>query len=288
MTGFFYADTARTRLLHFVHCGRQQAHILALTELCQTFPDHQDFMKWYSAIALYSDYVKKITRYTAPYNMFPASIYNDSEYLHTPVSRRESFRQQVLRGIPLGKGNYLRLFPVWMDYRGNFGTLLPEAQALANAADLRGDLASAQLATQQLEWIIGKNPFAASTMWGEGYDFTPFYSPSSGEIVGSLPVGIQTRDEKDVPYWPVQSTWTYKEIWGHPTGRWIWLMRNLYGPSLVEGQSVAAVVCKEAVTGQEFTAEPDPVTGQFRIMLPEGKYSVRSAAAPSAVSAAAP
>jgi hypothetical protein len=82
-----------------------------------------------------------------------------------------------------------------MDYRGNFGTLLPEAQALANAADLRGDLASAQLATQQLEWIIGKNPFAASTMWGEGYDFTPLYSPSSGEIVGSLPVGIQTRIE---------------------------------------------------------------------------------------------
>jgi hypothetical protein len=195
MRGFFFADTARTRLLHFVHRGRQQAHILALTELCQTFPEHPDFMKWYSAVALYSDYVKKITRYTAPYNMFPASIYNDSEYLHTPVSRRESFRQQVLRGIPLGKGNYLRLFPVWMDYRGNFGTLLPEAQALANAADLRGDLASAQLATQQLEWIIGKNPFAASTMWGEGYDFTPLYSPSSGEIVGSLPVGIQTRIE---------------------------------------------------------------------------------------------
>jgi hypothetical protein len=90
-----------------------------------------------------------------------------------------------------------------------------------------------------------------------------------------------------VPYWPVQSTWTYKEIWGHPTGRWIWLMRNLYGPSLVEGPAAATVICKEVVTGQEFTAEPDPVTGQFRIMLPEGKYSVRSAAAPSAVSPAA-
>ncbi len=140
MTGFFYADTARTRLLHFVHRGRQQAHILALTELCQAFPDHPDWMKWYSAITLYSDYVKKVAGYTAPYDLLPASIYNDSEYLKTPESRRESFRQQVLKGIPLGKGNYLRLFPVWMDYRGNFGTILPEAQALANAASLRGDL----------------------------------------------------------------------------------------------------------------------------------------------------
>lgn len=278
MTGFFYADTTRTRLLHFVHRGRQQAHILALTELCQAFPDHPDWMKWYSAITLYSDYVKKVAAYTEPYNLLPASIYNDSEYLKTPESRRESFRQQVLKGIPLGKGNYLRLFPVWMDYRGNFGTILPEAQALANAAALRGDLASAQLATHQLEWIIGRNPFAQSAMWGEGYDFTPLYSPSSGDIVGALPVGIQTREAEDVPYWPIQSTWTYKEVWGHPTGRWIWLMRNLYGPSLVEGQAATTVLFKERTTGQEITAEADPATRRFRIMLPEGQYTIRSAA----------
>src|SRR5882762_5018996 len=126
----------------------------------------------------------------------PASIYNDSEYLQVPESRRESFRKQVLNGISLGKGHYLRLFPVWMDYRGHFGTILPEAQALANIGWLRGDLAAAQLATHQLEWIIGRNPFAESTMWGEGFDFTPLYSPSSGELVGALPVGIQSPEDK--------------------------------------------------------------------------------------------
>lgn len=288
MTGFFYADTARTRLLHFVHRGRQQAHILALTELCQAFPDHPDWMKWYSAVTLYSDYVKTVAKYTEPYNVLPASIYNDSEYLKTPESRRESFRQQVLNGIPLGKGNYLRLFPVWMDYRGHFGTILPEAQALANAAYLRGDLAATQLATHQLEWVIGRNPFAESAMYGEGYDFTPLYSPSSGDIVGALPVGIQTLEAKDIPYWPIQSTWTYKEVWGHPTGRWIWLMRNLSGPSLVQGQAAATVVFKENTTGQEIMAEPDPTTMHFRVMLPEGQYTIRSkddAAIPSTADA---
>jgi hypothetical protein len=205
----------------------------------------------------------------------PASVYNDSEYLRVPQSRRESFQKQVLNGIALGKGNYLRLFPVWMDYRGHFGTILPQAQSLVNAAQLRGDLASAQLSEHQLEWIIGRNPFCQSTMYGEGYDFPPLYSPSSGDIVGALPVGIQTLEENDIPYWPVQTNWTYKEIWVHPVGRWIWLMRDLSGPALVEGQANTAVEFKEITNGQTIVAEPDPSTGQFRAMLPEGKYSLR-------------
>ena len=117
-------------------------------------------------------------------------------HLHRPTSigaclrrRRESFRNQVLNGIPLGEGHYLRLFPVWMDYRGHFGTILPQAQALMNAAHLRGDLESAALAQRQVEWIIGRNPFSQSTMYGEGYDFPPLYAPFPGNIVGALPGG---------------------------------------------------------------------------------------------------
>ena len=275
-TGFFYTSPEKDRVLHFVHRGRDQAHILALIELCRAFPDHPDWMKWYSAVTLYSEYLKGIAKYTEPYSVMPASIYNDSEYLKVPESRRESFKKQVLNGIPLGRGNYLRLFPVWMDYRGHFGTILPQAQSLINAAHLRGDLPSAQLSEHQLEWVIGRNPFSESTMYGEGYDFVPLYTPSSGDMVGALPVGIQTREESDAPYWPVQSTWTYKEIWVHPVARWVWLMRDLSGPALVEGQASAVVEFKEVTTGQQIMVEPDGPTGRFRTMLPEGKYTVRS------------
>lgn len=274
LTGFFYTGTSKDRILHFVHRGRDQAHILALTKLCKTFPDHPDWMKWYSAVTLYAEYLKNIAKYTSPYNVMPASIYNDSEYLHVPESRREPFRKQVLAGIPLGKGNYLRLFPVWMDYRGHFGTILPQAQSLISAALLRNDLASAELSGQQPEWIIGRNPFAESMMYGEGYDFPPLYSPSSGDMAGALPVGIQTKEEKDIPYWPVQNMWTYKEVWVHPVARWIWLMKDLAGPALVEGFSTSKVKFKEAATGEETTVEPDPVSGRFRAMLPQGKYRV--------------
>jgi len=270
--GFFYTGPEKDHILHYCHRGRSQGPILALVQLCDAFPGHPDWMKWYSAVAMYADYLKTIAEYTSPYGVFPASVYKNDEYISVPESRRESFRLQVLQGIHLGKGYYLRLFPVWMDYRGHFGTILPQAQALANAARLRGDPAAATLAQHQLEWIIGRNPFSQSTMWGVGYDYTPLYAPFPGDIAGALPVGIQTRGERDVPYWPVQNTWTYKEVWSHPTSRWIWLMRDLAGPALVEGKAIGTVVFRETSTGRSYTVESDPETRQFSAWLPEGTY----------------
>jgi hypothetical protein len=272
--GFFYTGTNKSRILHYCHRGREQAPILALTRLCDSFPNHRDWMKWYSAVALYSEYLKAVAKCTEPYGMIPASIYQADEYLSVPESRRESFREQVLNGILLGSGRYLRLFPVWLDYRGNFGTILPQAQALVNAAHLRGDLESATLAQHQAEWLVGRNPFSQSTMYGEGYDFPPLYAPFPGNLVGALPVGIQTRADHDVPYWPVQSTWTYKEVWVHPVGRWIWLMRDLAGPALVEGKADAALEFVPAGSKQAILTI-QPVNGQFRATLPEGRYTVK-------------
>jgi hypothetical protein len=276
LLGFFYAGTNQSRILHYCHRGRDQAPILALTRLCDALPNHPDWMKWYSAVAFYSEYLKNIAKYTEPYTMMPASIYEANEYLSVPESRRESFRRQVLNGIPLGNGRYLRLFPVWLDYRGNFGTVLPQAQALADAAHLRNDLESANLAQHQAEWIVGRNPFSQSTMYGEGYDFPPLYAPFPGNLVGALPVGIQTRAENDVPYWPVQATWTYKEVWVHPVGRWLWLMRDLAGPALVEGKADAPFEFVSAGPKQKAIVRVHPVNGRFQTTLPEGRYIVKS------------
>jgi hypothetical protein len=275
LTGFFYTSTAKDRILHYCHRGREQAPTMALAALCNAFPDHPDWMKWYSSVTLYSEYLKTISKYSAPYYLNASSVYVDTEYRHVPESRSESFRKQVLNGIPLGNGHYLRIFPVWMDYRGSFGTILPQAQALASAAALRGDAASAQLAAHQLEWIIGRNPFAESTMYGEGYDFTPLYTPSSGDMVGALPVGIETKGENDAPYWPVQSMWTYKEVWVHPVTNWIWLLSAIEGPAMVEGEATDPVTFKEVDTRKTVAVKPDG-TGHFKTALPEGKYEVNS------------
>ncbi len=276
LTGFFYTSPAKDNVLHYCHNSREQMPVIALAHLCNAFPNHPDWMKWYSAVTLFSQYVQTTATYTEPYGMLTSSIYQDDEYSLVPETRRESFRKQVLNGVPLGAGHYLRLFPVWMDYRGNNGTVLSRTQALAMVARLRGNLDLEQLSQRQLEWVIGRNPFSESTMWGEGYDFPPLYTPMSGDIVGGLPVGIQTRGDNDVPYWPVQSTWTYKEIWQNPVARWMFLMHDLSGPALVEGESRAAVEFKEATSGQVIEVKPDAATGHFRAMLPEGKYTVHS------------
>jgi hypothetical protein len=276
LLGFFYTGPAKDRILHYCHRGREQAPTIALTRLCDAFPNHPDWMKWYSAVALHSQYLKAVSRYTEPYGVIPASIYTGDEYQSVPESRRESFRNQVLQGIALGKDHYLRLFPVWLDYRGHFGTILPQAQALINAAHLRGDLELDALAQRQAQWIVGRNPFSQSAMYGEGHDFAPLYAPFPGNVVGALPVGFQTRADNDVPYWPAQSTWTYKEVWVHPVASWIGLMRDLAGPALVEGEAEGQVEFIPANSGRKAVITPNLDKGRFRTLLPGGNYTVRS------------
>jgi hypothetical protein len=112
-------------------------------------------------------------------------------------------------------------------------------------------------------------------MYGEGYDFSPFYTPSSGDIVGALPVGIQTRSESDIPYWPVQSTWTYKEVWVHPVSQWMGLMRDIDGPAVVQGKADGTVEFRSLQSGQLTNIEPDSF-GQFKAMITRGEYLVKS------------
>jgi len=275
MTGFFYTSTKKDHILHYVHRGNEQATILALTQLCDLFPDHPDWMSWYSTVVLHSEYMKRIASYTYPYNVMPASIYSDQEYLLAPESRSAYFKQQVLNGIPLGQGHYLRLFPVWMDYRGHFGVILPQAQALMYAGKLRGKIELSNLAQHQAEWVIGRNPFSQSTMYGEGYDFPPLYSVMSGDMVGGLPVGIQTRGNSDVPYWPVQNTWTYKEIWTRPVIRWLWLMKDLSGPAQLSVKSNTPVELENLSTGQKIQLNTHDYSNLHSGAIPEGTYSIK-------------
>jgi hypothetical protein len=131
--------------------------------------------------------------------------------------------------MPMGDNWYLRAFPVWFARRGNFGILLSQAKALSTVSRLRGDSAGLDLAQRQAQWIVGRNPFVQSTMYGEGYDWAQQYSVSSGDFVGSLPVGMQSRGTTDLPYWPSANMYVYKEVWVHPSSRWLWLMADLVG-----------------------------------------------------------
>jgi hypothetical protein len=284
LVGFFYTNPTKKEIFHQFHRGNDQAPIVALTRLCEAFPDHPDWIEWYSVVALYTEYQKTKAAITEPYNVLPAYVYRDDEYLHIAEgdryqSSREAYRKQVLQGMEMGDGYYLKAFPVWFARRGNYGVLLSQAKGLSAGAHLRGDLAAAHLAEKQLQWVVGRNPFVQSTMWGEGYDFAQQYSVSSGDIVGSLPVGMMTRDNRDTPYWPAQNCYVYKEVWGHPSARWLWLMVDLAGSAVVEGQvrsgAVDPIEFEDSLTRQVHSVTPDPADGSFRVSLPHGQYRAR-------------
>jgi hypothetical protein len=115
-------------------------------------------------------------------------------------------------------------------------------------------------------------------MYGEGYDYAPQYTAMSGDIVGSLPVGIKMLGNHDLPYWPATNSWNYKEVWVHPSSRWLWLMEDLAGPAVVKGYVAPGpgepVKFRDTRTGYSFTVEPDYGSGEFRAEVPEGKYEV--------------
>ncbi len=233
LTGFFYTAPGRDTLFHQFHRGNDQAAIVALTQLVETFPQHADWTRWYSTVALYAEYQKRSATTTAPYDVLPAYVYRlgdertvpDSGALH--LATPAAYREQVLQGMPMGDGWYLRAFPVWFARRGNYGVLLSQTKALSAAARLRGDSAALDLAHRQAQWLVGRNPFVQSTIYGEGYDWAQQYSVSSGDFVGSFPVGMQSRGVTDLPYWPSQNMYVYKEVWMHPASRWLWLMADL-------------------------------------------------------------
>ena len=233
LAGFFWTGPDRDTLFHQFHRAADQAPVVALSQLVRALPDHPDWMQWYAAVARHAEFQKRTAATTAPYGVLPAYVYHVADTITVPdsggryMATRGAYGEQVRAGLPMGDGWYLRAFPVWFQRRGNYGVLLSQAKGLSAASRLRGDSAGLDLAHRQAQWVVGRNPFVQSTMYGEGYDWAQQYSVSSSDFVGSLPVGMQSRRTTDLPYWPSQNMYVYKEVWVHPSARWLWLMEDL-------------------------------------------------------------
>lgn len=72
------------------------------------------------------------------------------------------------------------------------------------------------------------NPFGQSLVYGEGYDYAQQYSVQTGEMVGEMPVGVQTFENGDEPYWPQFTNATYKEVWVGLAGKWMDILVDFY------------------------------------------------------------
>lgn len=221
LKGFFYKTQEKEEILHYYHRGHEQDAVVGLVQLSELFPENSS--DWENTLKLYAQYYKDISAYTAPYRMLPAGIYDLTKAEQGPDNN------QVKNGIKLNERYYLKKFPVWDSFRGNSGTTLTQAKGLAKIAGHFNDKDLFEIVKSQLDWHLGKNPFNQSLMYGEGHRYGSQYSMMSGNIVGGLPVGVQTHFDRDQPYWPAENVYNWKEIWVHPSTRWLMIMSEFMG-----------------------------------------------------------
>lgn len=222
--GFFYRDESKKMPVHFNHQSREHQFMQALELLCRTQPNHPEKEQWEAAMRLYGGYLNYIVQNTAPYAMLPAGIHREDEwqdektfhFLHVASAyedEKENYREQLQNGLPLSGGFVLRNFPIWFSFRGNCAVLLSMGKAAGILGNYFDDETLRQIAREQLYWVWGKNPFGQCLVYGAGHNFCRQYTVHMGDTVGSVPVGMESRGNEDVPYWPQNNNATFREIW---------------------------------------------------------------------------
>jgi hypothetical protein len=238
LRGFFYESRQKARTLAYFHRSQEHLMIQGLAMLLTDATNHADAPKWKESCKAYSEYLHDISKFMEPYGILPAAIYEvnntdySSIYHEGPRDRGapslEEYNAQVRNGIKLSETHYLRRFPVAYQFRGFNAILQGKAKAAFILSRMFNDKELRDIATRQMEYIVGYNPFALSTIYGDGYDYPPLYGAYSGDVVGAVPVGIETFENDDEPYMPMQNNCTYKEIWVHTTARMIWLVAEVF------------------------------------------------------------
>lgn len=241
LCGFFFRTPEKRSVVHFIHQSREQIYMQALTALCRTQPTHPDHAKWHDAVARYGEYLKAIMTYTAPYGMLPSGIYREDEpsdtdafyslHIFAPDDAADRFETQRKQGIDIGGGFFVKRFPVWFNiFNGNLAVHTSMGKAAAICANYLQNKALMDIAREQLYWIVGKNPFAQSLIYGVGHRYPEMNNFSSGRITGSMPVGIRSLGDSDEPYWPQFNSACYKEVWVTSAGKWLSLVAETHWP----------------------------------------------------------
>jgi hypothetical protein len=273
ITGYFYTSTKRDRLVHERHSSFEEAPLMALRALCDTFPNHPDWMQWYGAALLHSKYFQEQgTAISAPFRLIPNSVWRRSELDSLPARNPEDSLLQFNAGTHLAKDYSLRVFPIWTDnlFHGNTAVHMAGTAAMASAALLRNSRETQDRVRLQLQWVLGGNPFSQSLMYGEGYDYQPLFAYCSRDLTGALPVGMDSRN--DSPYWPAENRATYKEMWVVPVSRMLFSLASMAMPAQVSGVATTATELRETRTGAIVRLAP----GKFIRTLPPGEYTISS------------
>ena len=261
VTGYFYTTTEKESVIHNRHAAFEEAPLIALASLCRELPDHEDWMKWYAAAVLHSEFfMKRGSEIAQPYDHLPNSVWKRSEIeAIEDENKREDMMRQFEDGTDLGNDYMLRTFPIYYDalFHGNTNIHMSSTWALAEASRLRNDIVGMKLVGKQFQWLFGANPFSQSLMYGEGYDFAPHFAYCLKDLVGALPVGMDCMSGDD-PHWSATNTATYKEIWVEPVNRFMGALAVYLSESGISGLQENQEASME-ISIEENNADPEKV-----------------------------
>lgn len=262
VAGYFYGGTGSRWLVHDNHVSFNEAPMIAFRELCRVFPDEPEWMEWYAGAAVYSEYfIKKGSEIAAPFDLVPNGVFRRSDYGVHNADRPNYGLIQYEDGTQLNENYAIRTFPIWGDHVFHGGTAchMSNSWAYAEAVSLVNDTEGMDVVKSQLEWVLGRNPFCQSLMYGVGYDFSPLFTFCTHNIVGALPVGVDSFKD-DEPYWIPTANATCKEIWVSPVSRFLGTLAN-YLADAGDGSPVEV----------EMNVEGNVITADFK---GEGKHKV--------------
>lgn len=305
VTGYFYADAAKTGIIHEYHRTSgapnsfEEGAVLAYEALCKEFPDHPDWIKWYSGMVTYSEYFCRAGSHaSAPFGLVPAAVWRQMD-LDAPVPPdllatllatrrltgptavypspatetivRQQMRAQYAAATYLSPGQRLRIFPLWTDHvrHGTSCVHLTKTLGLSAAAQGRRRADLSDLISRQLQWEIGGNPFSRSLVYGVGYHWWQNFTVSLPNLVGGAPVGMNSYQD-DSPAWGNNAVFPYKEIWVLSSARWAANLARVPGCVRVEGAAPDGARFRRLSTGEITTVKP----GDFERLLPPDRYEL--------------
>ena len=297
MTGFFYADAERTQIQREVWGGSDDSGWLALQTLCEEFPEEPDWINWYAALLIYSEYYCwEGSMASSPFQVIPTTVWRRKELetdlrpdliggamaVHaspmfpTPPTDERTQAQRLAMyeaGTPLAPDMRLRVFPIWYNHvqHGSTTAHLCRAAGLGGAAQVLGSLDLCELAMQQLQWVVGANPFSRPLIFGIGYDYWQNFTVDNVNFVGGLGLGMNSY-EADAPAWPNNAVFPYKEQWSYSSSRIAINLAESAVPARITGRTVTPTTLRELRTGETTRL----TAGSFDRTVPPGLHTASS------------
>jgi len=223
ISGFFVTQPRSGQPVREIQDGNQP--LLALCTLLEQMPTHADAALWRSALKTHTQYLLTMAGRSA-FGTVPFGLYVGAN----PGGNRrigDYFYRYFMKEV----GEYAN-DPTW--WVGINAHLASHGVGLSRAGRLLQDAKLTNLAQRHLDWILGSNPFNASTVIGAGANQPRLYHP--GAFTPATPLmngGVMNGVGGDANDQPLLTpgSWQNCEYWTPMTAYTMWLMAQLQSPT---------------------------------------------------------